>query len=43
MENLHDKEVVKRWQEEAEEAQSEVVTEPRRKKRPRRAIENSET
>lgn len=43
MENLHDNDIIKRWKEEAEETQAETVTEPRRKKRPRRAIENGKT
>lgn len=43
MENVQDNDIIRRWKEEAGEAQAEAVTEPRRKKRPRRAIENGET
>ena len=43
MENANDNDIIRRWKEEVEEAQAEAVTEPRRKKRPRRAIEKGET
>lgn len=42
MENLHDCDVMKRWKEQAEEARAEAVIE-RRRKRPRRTIENGGT